>query len=197
MSETYSVTTTPSTGEPANGMIEGLAAIAIAVLAILGLTSKSLADELASVATIVVGVALVAIGAEVISRYSAAAAAAGGGIGIEVLGGLVVIVLGILALLDVSRVTLLAVAIIVVGGSLLLGSRLGAPGGATRDAAIATASAQALVGATGVALGILALAGSTTQPQITLILVALLGYAGAILLSSAAITGRVVTMVRA
>ena len=197
MSETVTVTTAAPAQQPANGIVEGLAAIAVAVLAILGLTG-TLNDILASVATIVVGAALVAIGAEIISRFSAeAAAAAGGGIGIEVLGGLVAIVLGILAILDVSRLILLAVAVVVVGASLLLGSRLGAAVGATREAALATASAQALVGAAGIALGILALAGSIgSQTQITLILVALLVYAGAILLSSAAITSRVVTMVR-
>ena len=85
----------------ANGMIEGLAGIGIAVLAILGLAG--LADDwLAAVAVAVTGVALVALGASVVAHFAEAGAGAGGGIGVEILGGMVAVILGILALLDVS-----------------------------------------------------------------------------------------------
>lgn len=173
-----------------NGMIEGLAGIGVAVLAILGLAGL-LSNELAAVAVIVTGVALASIGAAVAARYPDGS---GGGVGVGLLGGIVAVVLGILALLDVSRTELLGVAVIVIGASLLLGSRLGGSSGASREAAVATASLQAMVGASGVALGILALSGIQTE---TLILVALLSFAGAILVGSAAVTGRMLTLIRA
>jgi hypothetical protein len=191
-------------------MIDALAGLAVVALAILGLAGLA-PQWLASVAMIAVGVALVSLGMATVARYAGVATEPGagtelgGGVGVELLGGVVAIVLGLLALLDVSRLNVLGAAIIVVGGALLLGGsvlrRLDVATVSTargqramREAILATAAVQALVGISGVALGILALT-TATNPEV-LILVALLAYGGAILLSSVGVTGRVLSLVR-
>jgi hypothetical protein len=117
------------------------------------------------------------------------------------------IVLGILALLNIAPVTLLAVAAIVFGGTLLVGStvptRLNAISVQSnahetarmlaREAVYATAAAQALVGAGAVVLGILALLGFVPW---TLVLVATLAVGGAAFLTGSALLGRMMVLFR-
>ena len=191
-----------------SGMIDALAALGVTVLAILGLAGLY-RGLLAAVAVIVLGVALVSLGAAVVARYANMTSGQielGGGIAIEILGGVTAIILGLLALLQVASVDLVAIAIIVLGGALLLGGnilsridRIGQAGSvqgrqAAREAIVATAGVQALVGGVGVTLGILAVVG--IQREI-LILVALLAFGVALLLSSAAVTGRLLNLMRA
>jgi hypothetical protein len=121
----------------------------------------------------------------------------GGGMSAEMLGGAAGIVLGILALVSVAPSTLLSVAAIAMGGSLLFGAAAESPLGnlpdrpaahaLARDMVYAAASSQLLVGAGAAVLGILALIGYV---PLTLQLVAMLSIGGAALLTGAAASGR-------
>jgi hypothetical protein len=187
-----------------SGMLDSAAGAAAAVLGIIGLAGI-LSSLLAAIATIVVGFALMALGTDVLSRYltlvrsatgtTAARVEDGGGVAIGVVGGAAGAILGILALLGVARLHLVAIAIIAIGATLILGSTVGrrldrieaALGGAAemdpvlRLADSATAAAQMLVGIAGVTLGILAL---VLAPAVTLELVALLAFGVTVLIST-------------
>ncbi|MFT3764815.1 MAG: hypothetical protein QM820_04760 [Minicystis sp.] len=114
--------------------------------------------------------------------------------------------LGILGLIGLATAVLIPIAVIVFGAVLLLGSgttanlgTLGAPvryqrlADAARQASVATAGVQALAGAGAVVLGILALVGYSPM---TLALVGLLVLGSAVLLSGAAVTGRMGAVMR-
>lgn len=186
------------------------------VLAILGLTGV-MPGELTSIATIVFGAALIAHGGAIASRFGALTRATapvewdtraelGGGMGAELVGGAAGIVLGILALLGLAPGTLTSVAVIVFGGTLLLSGGATADLGAldargahlhlahiARQAAMAAAGLQSLVGAGTVVLGILALVG--IYPMV-LTLVALLALGSAIVTSGSAVSGRAAAALR-
>ena len=107
------------------------------------------------------------------------AAELGGGMGAEFLGGAAGGVLGLLAILNMAPMTLMSIAIIVFGASLLLSSgttyRLDAlasklgqrnlTAGQTL-VALAASGIQVLVGIAGIALGIIALMGVSTMTLI-------------------------------
>jgi hypothetical protein len=195
-----------STAESLPELVAGLAVI---VLTILGLASVSPAF-LVEIATIVFGVGLLLYGSATLSQMSrlfvdngAADAAAGvsGGWSIVLLSGAAGIVLGILALLGVSSIQLVAIAVIAFGASLLISSnanmRLRILLGATatsnspierlvRDTAADTAGLQTMTGLSAIVLGILALSGFAPT---TLVLVALLGLGCFATMSSAFIAG--------
>jgi hypothetical protein len=130
----------------------------------------------------------------------------GGGLSAELVGGAAGIAIGILALVDVVPVILVSVAAVVFGATLLMSSgtvsrlaqlRLAGhvehrTAEATREAAMSAAAAQALVGIARAALGIIALVG--TLP-ITLSLIAMLSVGGSILLSGAAVSGRMLALI--
>jgi hypothetical protein len=198
-------------------MVEAIAGAAAVVLAIVGLASQGwLSTYLVSIATIAVGAALVSEGAAIAGRYSrllhetggsrTAMTEMGGGMSVEILGGLAGIALGILALLGLAQLTLISVAAIVFGGTLLLSSgtttRLNClvieshpwPDTArqvAREGVRAAAGVQVLVGLGGGVLGLLALLG--VYP-VELTLVAMLCLGGAILLSGAAISGKMLSV---
>jgi hypothetical protein len=128
------------------------------------------------------------------------------GMSAELVAGAAGVVLGVLALIGVAQVTLMASAAIVFGGALLLGggeayrlSQLGTPRQrsaaerAARAIARSTAGAEALVGIGLVVLGIVALTGMVPM---TLVLVAVLTLASTQLLTRAAETGRLITIMR-
>lgn len=192
-------------------MVEAIAGAAAVVLAILGLAGL-LPTYLLSIAAIAVGVALLFEGGAIAVRYSRllnetagsriSSAELGGGMGVEVIGGVSGIVLGILALLGLAPMTLTAVAAIVFGGTLLLSSgtatRLnclaidchGLPDTTrrvAREAVFAAASVQVLVGLGGGILGLLALLG--IHPML-LTLIAMLSLGGSVLLSGSAISNK-------
>lgn len=175
---------------------EAVGGIGAAVLAILGLTGL-LPQEMAAIATMAVGVALLLEGAAVATRFSdllsetgrsvSDVAKLGGGLGAEFLGGVAGGILGLLALLGIVPVSLMAIAVIVFGASLLLSSgatyrldslasKLGqkALTGAQMLAGVAASGVQVLVGIAAIALGIIALVG--ISPMI-LILAGLLSIA--------------------
>lgn len=191
----------------------GVAAVVLAIIALAGNTP----GFLASIATIVLGVALIAQGGAIAARYRQllhetapyeldTRTELGGGMGAEIFGGVAGVVLGILALIGLYPSVLLPIAVIVFGGSLLLGS------GATvdlssmglsvqherfahvaRQATMAASGMQALVGISAVVLGILALVG---LDPVVLTLVALLVVGGAVLLSGTAVSSRMATLIR-
>lgn len=179
-----------SSGVAAAEAIAGAIAI---VLTILGLAHVE-SDLLVAIATIAIGVALLAQGTAIAGEYAyltttqSNAAIFGGSStwSIELLTGAAGIVLGILALLGVVSLDLIAIAVIAFGGGLALSSgaaaqiaisRSGAlsPDDHTRRFAIESASTgsitQGLTGLQAVVLGILALAGFS---PLTLVLIALL-----------------------
>jgi hypothetical protein len=191
-------------------LAEVLCGAATIVLAIIGLTG-TLPGELTSVATIVFGAALIAHGGAIASHFGGltrttpsvewnARAELGGGMGAELVCGAAGVVLGVLALLGLTPVTLTSIAVIVFGGALLLGGGATADLGAldthgarmhlahlARQASMAAAGLQSLVGAGAVVLGILALVG--IYPM-TLTFVALLALGSAVVVSGSAVSGR-------
>ncbi len=180
-----------------------------AVLAIIGLCG-TLPFYMTTIATIVIGGALLAHGAAVTARWTdtmrraagdrAEQVEIGGGAGSEFLGGAGAIVLGILALAGVMPLVLLPVAMIVVGGTILLGApaqpeiaRL-APdrdrrmSQITHEAVQGTSGGMVLAGLGAIVLGILALVG--VGPVYSLVQVSLLAVGIALLLSGGALTAR-------
>ncbi len=203
----------------AGSITEALGGIGAIVLGILGLAGI-VSQTLAAIGVIVVGAALLAEGTAVLSKYSRLAAGSGtsdswtgqtelgGGVSLEFIGGIGVAVLGVLALLSLAPMTLLAIGVIAYGATLILSagtlSRLNSMEATryntdeahqtiARDAVMGSTAIQMLVGVGGVVLGILALVGIS---PLTLILVSLLGFGSAILLSGSTLTGRMLSAVR-
>lgn len=193
--------------------IGGAGAVVLAILALAGI----LPGYLAAVATIGVGAALLFEGASIATEFQTLrhdvatnrteASELGGGMTAETLAGLAGVALGILSLLGIAPTTLMAVALIVSGGGLLLGSaatnRLnglrirGAVSDTARtvaQASVETASgAQVLVGAGGVVLGILALVGLAPA---TLIAVGMLSLGASVLFSGSAVGGKMLAILQ-
>lgn len=200
-------------------MTEALGGIGSIVLGIIGLAGV-VSQTLAAVGVIVIGVALLSEGTAILSKYNRLAQYSGtrqswtgstelgGGVSLEFIGGIAVIVLGVLALLSLAPITLMAIGVIAYGATLILSagtlSRLNALDAIrtnaetshqtlARDAVMGSTAIQMLVGVGGVVLGILALVG---VDPLSLILVSLLAFGSAILLSGSALTGRMLSVVR-
>jgi hypothetical protein len=179
-------------------------AVVLAILGIVGLFST----DLAAIAVIGLGAMLLFQGASVVLRYGELLyeaspsskvnpAEVSRGITAEFLAGVAGIVLGILALLRIVPMTLMAVAVITYGGTLLLTcsesvwlNSLGKEGEIVyqlrHSMGLAAAGAQALVGLAGLVLGILGLVGIAPM---TMILAALLAIGASILLRSSFVGG--------
>ena len=189
----YAGTVPEGVARSASGLadVEGLAGAAAIVLTILGLAHVA-PTLLVAVAVIAVGIALAAHGANVARQYARLVAgraelgAVGGGAwSIEFLAGAGGIILGVLALLQVSPDVLIAVAAIGFGAGITVSSSVSAQLaviGTSADAndplrrivtesASSASAVQVLAGLSAVVLGILALSGFAS---ITLLLVALL-----------------------
>lgn len=187
-------------------LTESVGAIAIIVLAVIGLAGTA-ADAMLAIATIVIGAAILMQGANTASEYAelfaaeeaglVKPAAVGGGITLEFLAGGAGVVLGILALLTPATLALSAAAVVVFGGTLLLSagataraSSLHSEGMGTsivaqsmmRQAAGVSAGAQIMIGVGAVVLGILALVG---LHAVILALVGELAIGTSLLMSSA------------
>jgi hypothetical protein len=194
---------------------EAICGAATVVLAIIGLAG-TLPGYMASVATIAFGVALLAQGGAIAARYAhllrdTAAhewehhADVGGGMGAEMLAGAAGIVLGILGLLGIGTATLIPIAVIVFGGALLLGNAAAAdlgstaPGASTtfahvaRQATAAASGAQVLLGIAAIVLGIIALVGID---PLLVTLVGLVVVGASVLLSGAAVSSRMASVLR-
>ena len=195
----------------ATPLSESVAAIAVIVLAILGLANVA-AAAMAAIATIVVGAALLLMGAQMVGEFTHLASSIGaatsastswmGGLSLEFLAGGAGIVLGILALFS-NTPALTPAALIVFGGTLLLNGSVMtrraviAPSPATspQDATAAAIAAQMaelagggqiLIGIAALVLGILAL---IPIHGAVLTLVGLLAVGASLLMSGAAGSG--------
>ncbi len=202
----------------AGTIAEGIAGGGAVVLSIVGL-SHIMPDLMLYIATLAMGAALLLEGGAVSMRFSKLLKEThsarllqetefGVGVSAEFLGGVAGIVFGILSLAGIVPMTLIPIAALVFGATLILGSgatvRLNAldiEGSAvpdrvkriTHEAVTAAAGVQLLLGLAGVVLGILALIG--TVPQV-LCLAALLVVGISGFLDAAAITARMATLYR-
>jgi hypothetical protein len=176
-------------GSSAMAAIVSLAVIALAIVGLAG----ELSAPLAAIATIVVGAAILIEGgaweAGALSFQTAAGQTRQAALkempSAEALGGIAGIVLGILALLGVAPATLLSVAVLVFGGTLLLsGSAF-----PERAWAAGPADGRFLLGLSVTVLGLLAVIGIA---QLSLILVGLLVLGVAGLFGGSAKTARAV-----
>jgi hypothetical protein len=207
-------------GTAVTPLSESAAALAVIVLAVLGLLDIAPAAMLA-VATIVVGAAILLQGAAAVAEYSrwlaagspvaALSSAWGGGVTLDFVTGGVGIILGILALFG-STPVLTAAALIVFGGTLLLNGAVtarqsimtGAPATqlAPQDQAaelVATqisdvaSGAQVMIGIAAIVLGILALMPGHGA---ALTLVGLLAVGASVLVTGMSTGGLIVTALR-
>jgi len=178
--------------------------VVLSVLGIVGLFQ----DHFAAIAIIALGVMLLLQGVSVAMEYNErlygtevtdrlGIADVSRGLAAEFLAGTAGIVLGILALLNIGPLTLMSVAVITYGGTLLLTS--GEPvwliptrSGSEkthrllRAMSLVSVGTQALVGAAGLVLGILALVGIM---PIVMVLIGLLASGTSILLRSSVVGG--------
>jgi hypothetical protein len=187
---------------------ELLLAMGTIVLSILGIVGV-FPSYMAAIAVIALGTILLFQSGNVVLHYRELLGEAGAinivsasvisrGITAEFLAGLASIVLGVLALLGIVPMTLLSVAVIIYGGTLMLtsGESIWLNSLVAKDNAVlhqlmhcmslAAAGAQILAGVAGLVLGILALVGIA---PIIMVLVALLATGTSILLRSSALEG--------
>lgn len=213
MSVTYSEREREAARVGATGTIaEAAGSIAVIVLSIIGLAQATPSAAIVSVAVIVMGAALLAEGGALAGEFARLATLSGemlssddemSGMSVQVAGGGVTLILGILALLGVAPPTLTSVAVILIGSVLLLTSgtvpqirqmraRLTAQGSEVaqtigRSAMTGMAGAQFLCGVAAIVLGILALSHGASAA--TLILVGLLVSGGAMTVVVTAMSG--------
>jgi hypothetical protein len=195
--------------------VEAIGGVAAVVLTIIGLATIE-PRFMVSISTIALGVALLFEGGLVAAEYSKvinqsgkgtlAAAEFGGGLSAQAMAGVAGIVLGILALLNLEPTILLGSAAIVLGAGIVLSSGVATQLNsvkielseghevarrAAQEAVSATAGLQVLSGIAAAVLGILALIGLA---PIILTLVAMLVIGSSVLLSSTAVSGRMLSM---
>jgi len=203
----------PMEGVAIGSFTEGIGGAGAVVLAILGLIGV-LPAPLAAIAAIAIGLSLIIGGGSVASQYSRllvkteprqVAQLVAGGMSMEALCGLAGVVLGILALLHVSELTLLPASLVVFGAALLMASiatarvndiriRFATPEQShelAQDAVYAASGSEVLVGAAAVVLGILALSGFD---PLTMTLIGLLSVGASVLLSGISLAGRMVSV---
>jgi len=188
--------------------LTGAAALVLGILGVIGISPP----VLASIGAMCAGVALLLGGGSIAAEAREAFRSRGqspmrnsvlAGVGLESMAGIAGATLGLLALLGVSRITLLAVAVLVFGTALLMAS--GATAGleqfvgpapdtgrrAYRYASYGASGADVVVGAGAVVLGILALTGTSS---LTLVLVALIAVGAATLTTGSTLATRMFTL---
>jgi len=195
-------------------LAEGVAGSGAVVLSIVGLAGV-MAPFMVAIATILAGLALVLEGGALGVRFPSLARETahgrlgvmelGGGMSAEVLGGIGGIVLGILALLGVHPMTLVPIAAIAFGGTLLLGAGATArlndlqieracDEKETRHVArAAVRSAEGMQVLAGVGSGVLGILALTGYDPMILGLVAMLSVGISDLMSGTAISGRMLS----
>jgi hypothetical protein len=188
--------------------LETLAGLAAIVLAVIGFSF--LPFYMASIATIAIGIALFAQGASIMARWRHALHRLEGakfdrqelvgGLSTEVFGGLVGVVLGVLALVGIKPLVMLPVASIVFGGALLLGGaaqpdlvylapeRNPRVARVTYNAIQTSGGVMILVGIAAAVLGILGVLN--VGPILTLSLAALMAIGSALVFAGGALTAR-------
>jgi hypothetical protein len=195
--EAYSVGVETPVGvgtQSGESITEGIAAIVVIVLTILGLANVAPA-LLVAIATIAAGVVFMVRGsgtASIVARSGSSAV--GGSFAMELLIGAAGIILGILALLQISPTDLIAIAVIAYGAAQVLAGRSSnAFAGAPPIALSNAAGLQALAGLQAIVLGILALAGFT---PLVLVLIALLALGSLLFVNGVAFGDAVLTVFR-
>ncbi|MDA8087264.1 MAG: hypothetical protein M0Z75_11245 [Nitrospiraceae bacterium] len=201
-----------STGVMAAGVLaEGFVSIGAVILSIIGLANR-FPQIMLPISTIAIGSALLFEGGTITARFSSLFSLArvpidirqfGLGMTTEFVSGIAGIVLGVMALIGVQPLVLIPAAAIVFGASLILGAGSTARMNAIltqmteqreairevmREAVLAAAGMQILVGIGAIALGVVALTGINPM---ALSLVAMLSLGFANLLSETAIINRV------
>lgn len=192
--------------------VESLGGIGATVLAILALVGV-LPFYLAAIATIAAGAGLLVQGSAIAARYSelrfetatkrpAQLAELVGGVSTETLGGVAGVTLGILALVGVVPMVLVSIAVLVFGGTLLMGAGLTARlnnvilrswsgseehHALAREAVRSAAATQLMVGLGAITLGILALSGVN---PLTLSQIGLIGIGASIVFGGSSVAGR-------
>jgi len=199
------------------GFVDALGGIATIVLAIIGLAGVRSFDLL-SIATIVFGAALLIQGGAMLSEFAAIEAtpltngiSGGGGLGVLFGVGVAGIILGVLGLLGVQSTMLNAVAVIAFGGALVVSASavwqlLTSRSVATRfqagssmlrvvasEIATGSSSLQAMAGLAVIVLGILAVAGISSQ---YLALIALIVAGCSIVLTGSTLSGTMIGFMR-
>jgi hypothetical protein len=162
-------------------ILESIGAIATLGLAIVGLAGV-FSPTMAAIATIIFGAALWMEGGVFATRYSEGALEWGESLSVDFLGGVAGIVLGILALLGLAAVTLLSVAIMAFGATLMFRRTEGI-----------SAGYQSAFGLGTFVLGLLAVIGLSSLP---LVLVALLCLGASALFTGAAMGARTAIAMR-
>jgi hypothetical protein len=204
-----------TTGMLAGGStLETMGGLTAVILSVVGFQERPVV--MGAVATIAIGIALLAQGASIMARWQHALPKLQGGkpdrtelvegVGTEVFGGAVGVVLGIIALVGIKPHVMLPVAAIVFGGSLLLGGAAQpdlvylAPDKNPRFARVTFSAIQAsggvmvLVGVAAAVLGILGLLD--VGPPLSLALVAMLSIGFSLLFAGGALTARFVHRLR-
>lgn len=182
-------------------VLAGLAAIVVTVIGIDGYRPVTMA----AVSSLLLGLALLSQGGAIVSRWRAMLQRLEGvrydrteligGIGTEVFGGAVGVVLAVLALSGVVPRVLIPVAAIVFGGALLLGgaaqpelANLGQSRDSSTEAVEASGAIMVIVGIAAAVLGILALLD--VGPILVLALIALLCVGAALVFAGGALAAR-------
>lgn len=199
------VTAAAVTGGSTLELIGGGAAVVLTIIGLAGF----LPFYMTSIATIAIGGALLAHGAAVAARWNETMrqvasdrrhrVEVSSGVGSEMLGGAAAVALGIIALAGVMPFVLLAVAAIVLGGSIVLGApahtdlaRMASEGDRlgklTYEAVEGSSGAMVLAGVGAIVLGILALIN--VGPPFTLVMVSILAIGAAVFLGGSALTAR-------
>jgi hypothetical protein len=198
------------------GFVDALGGIATVVLAIIGLAGVR-SPDLLSIATIVFGAALLIQGGAMLTEFAAMEApaqasgvSAGGGLGALFGVGVAGIILGVLALLGVKSTMLNAAAVIAFGGALVMSASavwqlLTSRSVATRfqtgsmlqvvasEIATGSSSLQGMAGLAVIVLGILAVAGISSE---YLALIALIVAGCSIVLTGSTLSGTMIGFMR-
>jgi|SRR5579875_3004583 len=180
-------------------VLAGIAAVALGCLGLAGIVSTTLA----AIAAIVVGATLVVQGTSLMAGFdwlsqgkARTSELAGGDLSIEVAGGMAAAVLGILALAHIHPLALLAVAVLAIGGTILIGTGALAPLAASERFGL-TATATSIMVLLGIAAGVLGIiALASASHALTLVLVGWLVAGFASLVSGTALGARVRGMLR-
>lgn len=199
-----------SEAEPVGLLTEGAAGIATIVLAVIALAGIKV-EALASITTIVIGIALIVQAFNNVAEHWKAAmdnpamaqqrGQIGGEVMVNCLSGISGIVLGILALVGANAVHLVPAALVVFGGALLLSGGVSMwlaavpmvpSAGQTQvvfyEGSAAASGMEILVGIAAIVLGILSLIMTATW---VLVLVGFIAVGAALLMVGAAFSGAV------
>jgi len=204
--------------EAGGSIAEAVGGIAVGVLAIISLAATVPSAVLTSIATIVLGIVLLAEGGTIVAEFSRLvgfrvgagpeASLEVGGMTLELFAGVGLVVLGVLALIGVATVVLIDCAVITAGAALVLrsGSLLEMsdlrnmtgefPEAHRRLAHVSASGAvsiQVLAGIAAIVLGILALTSMSTY-GLMFGDIALLVMAAAVTLGSGIVTGAMFRM---